>query len=724
MKMISINFQTLPMVIFRFIPKYFNRLSPNRKDHLIAIIAAITCYLPFALSGASHDGFEDIEYSFVPLFDWFYSQLNGHFEPVNFLWELGWSAPLAHGAWAFPGNMFLKLISAKTYFFLFYCAHLYLSVYGFLGICRIYKASRIYGLIAAGLLSFLPPQGWYVFVHDAPTVLASIQLAPTLIYLYLRLNIAHQGQIKQNSAFLYYSAALGLVAAYLVNSGHPGMFYPYYAAPLLTALFLVRRQHGSFIDPIKLVIPAILVALVLSLPKLISYWGVYSVQAFNLIERVVYDVNPSRHENFWFQSIVYPYQAISNLNTESIYHLYFYLARHTRYLPIIGIIFIVSLVISRKTFIYSLGCLLFTIILQQLYMHGLRLGASGANHFFEGFIAASLIFAVSQAPHIYARSLVSLVIGFLCSLLIVFMVGQQLGFKKYSSGFLNSTSSSRTSSKFLLSEKEGIGLNKGERVILTKKFESILRKQKLKHRFAHATSFSLDGFNNVSMFGKGVAGEPVYPSFRQGYSSLTLEILTKTLGLASNEDVDFYLSALEIKGVIDSRKKSDPRWQLIDKKRNVVFRSIQKQYSTQERSKYFPSSDKPTAECLDALKCVLKFSIMQASNAQAKFSKKEATFALDSSIEALFTALPIRYRKNLKIVSNTSREIAFENCSGLVCLTLSKNTEIITVSSKITFLYTYLLVCIYFIMLSSMFLWFYSMARGPHSQLTIKARAL
>ena len=502
--------------------KVVRGLTEKQKDHIFAIVLSAFFYLPFLFSNASHIGFEDIEYSFVPLFEWFYNISIGNIHPVNFLWEFGWQAPLAHGAWAFPGNLLLSFISPKQYFFLFYTLSFYVSIYGFLGICRIYDSSKVYGVIAACLLSFLPPQGWYVFVHDAPSVLASIQLAPALIYVYLKLNgVKEPNETVSRGA--YYTLLLGILGAYLINTGHPGMFYPFYAIPALAALYLTVSHHGSLKKSVTLLVVPLCIAILFSIPKLLAYWDVFSAQSSNLIERVVYDGNPSRHEFFWLQSLLFPFKVIETLNLERFDHFYFYLSRSTRYLPFLGIIFLFSIIISRKAFIYSAICLFFTVALQYLFVRGVTLSGSGANHFFEGFMVSSLVLAISFAPKNYP--IVFRTISFLCLvlLILILMTLQQFAFNKYSTSFLNSTSTPYVPSKFLFGKKGEYGVLKGERVLFSKNSEALVHKQKGRQRGGKGTERRGEGRKKRARVGKGGTGEPRYPAGRQGETRRTTE---------------------------------------------------------------------------------------------------------------------------------------------------------------------------------------------------------
>lgn len=669
------------------------------QDHLLSALIAGACFLPFLFSNSSHEGFEDIEYSFVPLFEWFLRQFDGDFTPVNFLWELGWSAPLAHGAWTFPGNLLLEFISAKTYFFLFYSVHLYLCFLGFIGISKLYNSSRTYAVMATLLLSFLPPQGWYIFVHEAPTVLASLQLVPLLVYLTLKLSKTTSNEKIKRQCFWYYNILLGLTFSYLLTMGHPGMFYSFLALPAIVTLILILRSEQKISAILKNLSPAIIIALFFSFPKLIAYWDTFSIQSSNAVERVFYNANPSRHENFWVQALLFPYNAISKINTESAYHLYFYLTRYTRYLPFLWVIFIFSAFISWRTFFAAIACLLATIGLQYLFMQGVRLGSSGANHFFEGLMATILIIAVVQAPKIYTLTLPNRILRCGCILLSVFFIFQQFGFKKHPELFFNFNLLDAPYKKSLLLELKELDIDKGDRIIMTNKFESHLRKQKLRHRYVHATSFSSGGIANVSMFGKSASGEPIYKSFRQGYSFFTLNILRAHTN--KDENIFYYLKALGIKGILDINKKDRNNWTLIDKKRNAVFRRLDdsRSYKTQTENSTLNMNKN------DNLSSVLSKSIMFFPNAKALFKQEYAIFTLNSLIESKQLSLPIRYSQNLHISSNQIKDITYSNCAGLTCLELSQGTKNIRVSSSLNTRYLYTLASIYLLMIFGSLAW-------------------
>ncbi|EEX95054.1 hypothetical protein VIOR3934_06419 [Vibrio orientalis CIP 102891 = ATCC 33934] len=684
-------------------------LTEKQKDHIFSMALSALFFLPFLFSNASHIGFEDIEYSFVPLFEWFYKLSVGNINPVNFLWEFGWQAPLAHGAWAFPGNLLLSFISAKQYFFLFYTLNFYISVYGFLGICRIYDSSKIYGVIAACLLSFLPPQGWYIFVHDAPSVLASIQVAPALIYVYLKLNGLKEFNEK-GSKGIYYTFLLGTMGGYLINSGHPGMFYPFYAIPALAALYLAVNHHGSLMKSMQVLVVPLGMAILLSAPKLLAYWDVFSAQSSNLIERVVYDENPSRHDFFWLQSLLFPFKVLDTVNLERFDHFYFYLSRSTRYLPFLGVIFLFSIVISRKAFIYSITCLVLTVALQYLFVNGITLGGSGANHFFEGFMVSALVLSIALAPRHYPIALKT--ISFLCLVLLILMLMllQQFAFKKYSTNFLNSTSTSSVPNKFLFGKKGEYGVLKGDRVLFSKKSETLVHNQKLRHRFVHGTSMSLDGINNLSMFGKGVTGEPIYPSFRQGYTMLTTERLLASLELGRSDNFELYLAALGVKGIVDVKKRLSEPWVMIDKKRKVAYREIR--FSRSGYQDLEGVIDRPEGSCVEDLKCILKYSILLYDGSEMKLSNSSALFNLVESKGANFVVLPIRYHDSLSLVSNGQRDMNYSSCSGFVCLVMDENTENIKVTSNLTPRYVYLIFSVYMTMLILIALWVFSLF-GP-----------
>ncbi|QKK81959.1 hypothetical protein [Marinomonas primoryensis] len=690
-----------------FFSNEFYFFKSNRfNDHLISALVGVFVFIPFLLLGASHDGFEDIEYSFVPLFEWFLRQYNGDFSPVNFLWELGWSAPLAHGAWSFPGNLLIGNITAKTYFFIFYSFHLYLCCVGFLGIARLYNSSRWYAVISALLLSFLPPQGWYIFVHDAPSVLATLQLVPVIVYLFLRLAENTASSCYMGRCYWYYSILLGLAISYLFTSGHPGMFYAFFFVPALASMVIVIRVRYPLLRLLKNLIPVAFILIVLSYPKIASYWSVYSIQSADSIDRIVYGINPAHHDFFWTQSIIFPFLAISKLNFESLYELYFYFARTTRYLPFLWLIFLFSILISRRVFFYVVGFVLLTYFLQNLFLYGVTGGSSGANHFFEGVMAASLIFIVSQSPNKYKSSFLNDFFSIICIFTIFFMIGQQYGFKKYTSSFLNSTSSSHHNGSSLVSGLEEYGIFSGDRIIVTSDFERSLRKQKFKHRYIHSTAFALDGIANVSMFGKGVAGEEIYKSWRQGYSLLTLEALIASLDL-NKENLDFYLKSFGIKGVLDMNKVEDTHWILVDRKRGAFLRLVDEQTSFKEIEIVHSYEN-----CKKNLSCTLQASIMNLPNVTTEFFEEKVLFYVPSLNEVRYVALPIRYHDNLVISSNLSSDIKTTNCAGIVCVVLMKDTRKISVTSYLNYINVYTLLSTYIIIFMGCLFWIISILRA------------
>ncbi|GAA0247397.1 hypothetical protein GCM10009084_35830 [Marinomonas primoryensis] len=471
-------------------------------------------------------------------------------------------------------------------------------------------------------------------------------------------------------------------------------------------MVIVIRVRYPLLRLLKNLIPVAFILIVLSYPKIASYWSVYSIQSADSIDRIVYGINPAHHDFFWTQSIIFPFLAISKLNFESLYELYFYFARTTRYLPFLWLIFLFSILISRRVFFYVVGFVLLTYFLQNLFLYGVTGGSSGANHFFEGVMAASLIFIVSQSPNKYKSSFLNDFFSIICIFTIFFMIGQQYGFKKYTSSFLNSTSSSHHNGSSLVSGLEEYGIFSGDRIIVTSDFERSLRKQKFKHRYIHSTAFALDGIANVSMFGKGVAGEEIYKSWRQGYSLLTLEALIASLDL-NKENLDFYLKSFGIKGVLDMNKVEDTHWILVDRKRGAFLRLVDEQTSFKEIEIVHSYEN-----CKKNLSCTLQASIMNLPNVTTEFFEEKVLFYVPSLNEVRYVALPIRYHDNLVISSNLSSDIKTTNCAGIVCVVLMKDTRKISVTSYLNYINVYTLLSTYIIIFMGCLFWIISILRA------------
>ena len=283
------------------------------------------------------------------------------------------------------------------------------------------------------------------------------------------------------------------------------------------------------------------------------------------------------------------------------------------------------------------------------------------------------------------------------------MTLQQFAFNKYSTIFLNSTSTPYVPSKFLFGKKGEYGVLKGERVLFSKNSEALVHNQKLRHRFVHGTSMSFDGINNLSMFGKGVTGEPIYPSFRQGYTMLTTERLADSLALEHSENFELYLAALGIKGIVDVKRNSEKPWVMIDKKRKVVFRETE--FSKSGYRDLVDLVEPPPASCIEELKCILKYSILLYEGSEMKLSKSSVLFNLDESKGSSFVVLPVRHHDFLSLVSNGRDNMNYSSCSGFVCVVMNEDTQNITVTSKPTFRYLYLVISVYLTMLILIVLW-------------------